>query len=383
MTNGRSVVAVLALLAWPAVAQEASPPNIRFASALAERRWDGLAEGYILRLLADGETPDDQRSSLAGELSALLARRAAVADDDAAAATWDRLDAVLGDAVEQSKDEGSRFRLRLQRATTVLARGRVEWERASLQSFDGRPPAEAATAAAARLRQAADSLNALDADLATAAGRGKPRGSVGDRAKAAEAAELLADVRRRRAEADAAFAETVGDDSQQGVAALRRADALLTPPAEPNGKTPIDPDDALRSIEIRRRLADFGGATDRLDRLAEAAGVDPPMGVAPERLLTERVELLLAQEKILDALAALHAAGTDRPAPPERQYLYVRVLLEQASQMKGDAERAAKLQAAAFRELRRLEAVGGPWLRRGEQLLTRFADGLVSGEAAD
>lgn len=371
-SRGRMGVA-LALAAAVAAAEDSTQA---FVSALRQRRLDALLEGFCRRELAAAAqtTPS---AELAIELSRLLAARAAeTAEPGEREKGWRAADDVLVDAAAASDDPIVQARLTLQRA--AVAQAEADWLQQwdEMQGrFDDSPPA------ARRLRGAVEMLAQLQQSLEDAGARaGEGRTSV-QRERAAELRRLAAACLARLGAAQTSYALALPPSDPKRREMFEAAvETLRRPP-------PIrdDPELAAASaIWLSRALRGLGRWREAWEALEPAERADPSPSTA-DRVFAERIEVLLGEDRLLDALELLHNARSDRPNPPPPwEYLYLKILLGQAKAMHPDADAVGKLQASALRQLRRLEAAGDPvWLRRGEVLLSRHARGLLLRDAAE
>jgi tetratricopeptide (TPR) repeat protein len=368
--------AVVGTFAVAAAAAGADDAAQAFLAALRERRLDALLEAFCRRELA-AAPQTSPNAELAVELSRLLAARAAeTAEPGEREKGWRAADEVLLDAAAASDDPIVQARLTLQRA--AVAQAEADWLQQwdEMQGrFDDSPPA------ARRLRDAVEWLAQLQQSLADASARGGEGRTSVERGRAAQLRRLSAACLARLGAAQTSY-------------------ALALPPADPKRREmfeaavetirriPPSSDDpestAASAVWLSRALRGLGRWREAWEALEAVESIDASPAIA-DRVFAERIEVLLGEDRLLEALELLHNARSARTNPPPQwEYLYLKILLGQAKAMHPDADAVGKLQASALRQLRRLEAAGDPvWLRRGELLLSRHARGLLLRDAEE
>lgn len=351
----------------------------QFLQALRARRLDQLLEAHCLRELARPDLTESQRWTLAVEFATLHALRATeIAEPKAREHEWQAADRLLAETLRQTTDTRQRASLRFQQALFEATRGQwlLEFEELQGHPTIGAGPIRVHLEAAVNgLRQLASDLEARPAD------KGARKANIEERAVVQSLAPLIVPVQYRLGATELALATTYPKDDPAANALVESAVARLEPLSRADA---LDEDSfplVLALLHGYRRLGRFGQADELLHRLQTT---EQPADTK-DGLLAEQVEGLLEQGRSLDALKILYPAIKARPhAPAQWDYLYLRILLEQAQALKSEPTKASKLQASAFLQLRKLrDQQGGPWARRGELLVGKFATELLGTDRAN
>ena len=352
-------------------------PASHFLSALGSRRLDGLLEEYC-REQMNAQSSAPVSPVLAVELAYSLSRRASETSDPVVRdQLWKSSDEILAKATNEAVDVVTRARLALERGSIALAEG--EWLRQwdELQGQIDQAPSAIAKlqAAVSQLRQLRDAIQ-----LSPPPDKAKLR-TASEKETSQQLQQLLPLISYQLGSAELAFGQAFPSGSED-----RKRE--LTAAAE-----------HLRSVAIDPSHGEFGiNATLKLSEAFRALGVPEqawPMLVTidltqltpaiRDRILAERVELLLAENRVIEAIEVVHEERRHQEkVPPAWEYLYLKVLLRQAAQMPSDPGAVGKLQASALRQLRLLDAVPDRlWLRRGEVLLAQHARHLLLRESTE
>jgi len=365
-----------------AVASSDPAPRIdataaQFLSALGNRRLDGLLEEYCRQQMAPADDIPVS-PSLAVELAYSLSRRAAeTAAAPAREQLWKAADDVLSKATNEATDIAVRARLTLERGSLALAEG--EWLR---QWDELQGQVDQAPSAISRLEAAVLQLNQLhDAVELTASGDKSKSRSASER----EAFEQLQQIRLlinfQLGSAELALARSFPPASDDRKRNLTSAAGHLRTVAIDPSRGPIALSATLKLSEAMR----LGGSPEQAWPMLVTIDLKSLKPADRDRVLAERVELLIAENRIIDAIEVVHEERRQKESvPAEWEYLYLKVLLKQAAQMPSDPGAVGKLQASALRQLRLLDAASDPlWLRRGEVLLAQHARHLLLRESTE
>jgi TolA-binding protein len=351
----------------------------RFVEALRTRRLDSLLEAFVAQ--ESTSRGSSFAPALAVELARSLAQRAAEsASERERAELWSSADAILEKASTESTDTILRARLGIERVELGWSQARwlADWD-----ELQGRPSGKSTAIPVLRqtLERARQVTGWLDDRLA----------DLQRQAPATLQKETLAQLHRLQP----ALVLARGNVAVGMARALPPEDperTLLLETALNDFRSVLGEDPAIKQSASR-------GAAESLRLLGRPAEAQAMIDAAlawvkqePARsdLLAEKTEALLDAAKTLEALqivhgerqrrVAQHAKGTD----PRWEYLYLKVVLQQASQMTGDPASASKLQASALRQLRLLDATSNRvWVRRAEQLLSRHARHLMLPETTE
>ena len=377
----RQKTALLAMTTLGLLAVAAAGEEVvgRYVAALRQRRLDRLLERFCESRLANPALPEAQRVPIVLDYSDVLATKATqCADSGRRRKLWESAARLLAESLDRSTDLHSRLALRIQQATLNYTRGHWLAQLLELEPADaGRLPAPLPL-----LASAVQQLQELDREVfgALAEGEGARR-TASQRAQASALAPLGAVVRRRLGVALVALAKSSPSDAPGRRVHLELAIEHL----QPNGLLDADEPDVfaamLELLSAYRLLGQFDRAGQLLQRL-ETKSQTPSQR---DTLVAERIDWLLDQGKRLDALELLQPLFDGRTDPPPRwRFLYLKLMLEQADAMSEQQAKASKLQASAFRQLRKLEATGtGPWTRRAELLLSKHASRLLGQDVAE
>jgi tetratricopeptide (TPR) repeat protein len=352
----------------------------RFVEALRSRRLDAILETYVNEQAAlQGDS--SFAPALAVELARSLAQRAAEANTDAERTTlWKNADSILEKAVTETNDTLLRARLLLERVELGWSESRwlADWDELR-GATEGHPSAIDRLRATleradqlvawcdARLKELSEQApTSLQKETFAQLGRMRPAMILARGHVALELAEAFAkdhSERKRILEKSLAdFRSIASDDPVTRIAAVRGA---------------------ANSLRLLGRAKE---AVAMIDAVSPETLEEP----ARSRLMAERVESLLDAGKTLEALQVVHSQRQNRPLSardtidPRWEYLYLKVVLQQASQMPGDPASASKLQASALRQLRLLDSTTDRiWVRRGELLLSQHARHLMLPETTE
>lgn len=341
---------------------------------LRERRLFRLAESYSLQRLSRGRLSLADRTDLTIELARTLTEHATYAGPAEQAELWNQARKTLQDVLDAEPTHPRRILFEVQLALVPAAAG--EWYRwlADVQPDD---PAVA--------RRAADELNDALSRLRTLAARIAERLRKGSAART-PAGELTSSewrsldfrVRQRLGLVQLNLAHLQPAGSADRTATLLDAQKLLKPLAD----TPEDDEfvwtSRLALIECQRLLGEFSRAENAVRILEERS---PPARFS-DRLVAERVRILMATRRFADATGLLAEREQRAPAlPAELGFLKARLLAEQID------DDAAAGSGAANEERRALEAqverlrreTGGYWTSRAELLLEQVRDRAAYG----
>lgn len=367
----RHVAIVCVCVGWSIMA--CADDTASMLDGLRARKLDQLFGHYCKMRLAEPDLDPGLRAQIGVAYAfQLVAQAGATSDSNLRDRQWNEAREQLVRLSDSIAEPTQKQWLQLQTATLDLAQGR--WWR-QMAELGGRQ--EATSEARRRLELARGLLDNIHSELASPAARRLPaKGSVGE--------TLLSDVRERLALVEFELAQTFSARDAQFKRHLQSVVDRLTPivtgatlvkSTKPAAPTAGAWEAALTLIASCRLLGQFDLSKSLLDRL-ESWPLTPDQS---DDLVAERAELSLAQRQPLAALALLDPLVSARANPPPRwQFIYVRILLEQARGMNADEEKAGKLQAAALLRMRTLERDHpGLWPRRAELLLNEFASELV------
>jgi hypothetical protein len=373
----------LAWIAAPVTGEEDA--SQRFVEALRTRRLDGILQAYVQE-----ESASQGRASfapaLAVELARSLAQRAAeTADDSQRSDLWAQADTILDQAANQTTEPIRRARLFLERIELGWAEGQwlADWDELRGET-DGHP------SAVQRLRQTLQRADQLVEWL------GNRLAELTQQAPASMQKETIAQLRRlsrsielARGNVALALGKALSkNDLAERQRSFERAlvdfrSAASPETDDPNARLLVTASSA-ETLRLMNRPAD---AVAMLDAIP-LTNLEEPLR---SKILFERVESLLAAQRTLEALQIVHAERNNRAISPQKrsidprwEYLYLKVVLQQASQMPSDPQSASKLQASALRQLRLLDSTTQRiWVRRAELLLSQHARHLMLPEATE
>lgn len=382
-----SLVIVIAFILPLAETNDAAPsrdpvPRLgattsQFLSALGARRLDGLLEEYCRQQMVPADdTPVSP--ALAVELAYSLSRRAAeTAAAPAREQLWKAADDVLSKAINDTTDIVIRARLTLERGSLALAEG--EWLR---QWDELQGQIDQAPSAVKRLEESVRQLKQLlDAVEFSAVGdKSKPR-SLHEKESTEELSRLRILINFQLGSAELSLAKSFPSSSEDRHRQLNSAIGHLRTVA-------IDPSRAELTLNATLKLSEAlrtQGQPEQAWPMLVTIDLKTLTQADRNRVLAERVELLLAENRIIDAIEVVHEERRQMESvPAEWEYLYLKVLLRQAAQMPSDPGAVGKLQASALRQLRLLDSASDPlWLRRGEVLLAQHARHLLLRESTE
>lgn len=351
--------------------------SAQFLSALGQRRLDGLLEEYCRQQMVPGDdTP--VAPALAVELAYSLSRRAAeTAAPSAREQLWKAADDVLAKAVNDTTDILIRARLTLERGSLALAEG--EWLR---QWDELQGQVDQAPSAVKRLEEAVRQLKQLlDAVELSTMGDTSKSHSPHEKESMDELKQLKLHISFRLGSAELALAKSLPGPSDARTQELRSAAGHLRMVAIAHSRSELALNAMLKLSDALRTE----GVPEQAWPILITIDLNSLKPSDRDRVLAERVELLLAENRIIDAIEVVHEERRQKDhVPPEWEYLYLKVLLRQAAQMPSDPGAVGKLQASALRQLRLLDSASDPiWLRRGEVLLAQHAKHLLLRESTE
>ncbi|MBY0589494.1 hypothetical protein K2X85_20150 [bacterium] len=360
----------------------------RFVEALRSRRLDGILESYVREesthagVSPSGLTPAIA-PALAVELARSLAQRAAESKDlQQRQSLWQNADTVLDAATQQATEPILRARLWLERVELGWAESHwlADWDELRGQT-DGHP------SAVGRLRQTLERANQLVtwmgdrlAELSRQAPASMQKETIAQLKSIAESVTLA------RGNVALALSKALPKSDQ-----AEQKQLLEKAVADFRAVTSEEPTAHLLAIrgsaEALRELGQPDQAILLLDSIPISSLAEPERS----KILCEKVEVLLADHQTLEALKIVHAERSARASAVEKgsvdprwEYLYLKVVLQQASEMPSDPKSASKLQASALRQLRLLDGTADRiWVRRAESLLSKHAGQLMLPEATE
>lgn len=365
-------VAAMGALLTLAPAASSQESMEEYLEGLRVRRLDGLAEAFTQQVLRDSTAPLDRQVTATIQHSVLLVTQAGeVQNPQAAEKLWNKAAAVIESLLSTTQDESAVMQLRFQLALVLYTRG--DWlNRLRELSEESHPNADKAQF------YLSSSISILQ-ELAEQIARPAPRKPGARRLDLGETQVFASVLRHRIGAAYLALSETYAADDAKRQQALQSAISTLESIDASTSPDPIRV--GLELVTALRHAQRFDAALGAVERFKPLAVQQPDK----DELLAEQVETLLAQQKTLDALAVLFPALQSREEPPSRwNYLYLKVLLIQADAMRGEPEKASKLQASALMQLHRLEQQHASlWVRRAELQLSRHASTLVGEEVEE
>ncbi|MFO0944351.1 MAG: hypothetical protein U1D30_00165 [Planctomycetota bacterium] len=349
----------------------------RLLDQMRARRLDGLLEEFCARNLRRDNLAEFDRARFASSLAGLLTDRAMEAKDEKQRdAAWDGALRALTEALNDTQSATGKISLGYQIAVLELVRG--EWWR---QHGELHPEQnETRSRAKRQLASAIARLKELDLTLFPIIQRGKQMKRPTPASRQALELEPLANaITYRLGLAELTLARCLDEDDPNRKELLRSAIGHIEPTARSSNHAAAF-QASIDSQLAARLMGDFPAANAILDRWMN----EKPSPDEADLLVAERVDWLLDQHKSKDALDLLETTLKSRSSPPPRwSYLYIKALLQSASEEK-DARRVTELHAHAFRQLRVLESMGDtPWLLRGETLLREQASNLSSEDSAN
>jgi hypothetical protein len=351
--------------------------SAQFLTALGQRRLDGLLEEYCRQQMVPADdTPVSPAVavSLAYSLSRRAAETAALAPREQ---LWQAADDVLAKAVNDTSDFLIRAQLTLEWGSLALAKG--EWLRQwdELQGQIDQAPSAVKTLeeASRQLKQLLDAL-----ELSAVGDKSNSRASH-ERESIEELKELQLLTSFQLGSAELALAKSLPASADARAQELQSAVGHLRAVTVSPSRTELTLNATLKLSEALR----IKGIPEQAWPLFVTLDLNSMTPADRDRVLVERVELLLAENRIIDAIEVVHEERRRKDhVPPEWEYLYLKVLLRQAAKMPSDPGAVGKLQASALRQLRLLDSASDPiWLRRGEVLLAQHAKHLLLRESTE
>jgi tetratricopeptide (TPR) repeat protein len=332
--------------------------------ALRERKLDGLTRAWALRELADPARPASVQAQLAVELAgSLLSEADQAASDEDRAKKLSQARGALDLVLKIDPEPAIRFHLLSERAWIDAWAGLRMVDRAE---FD--PHKRVDPEARKHLERA---IAVWSEQLDRIAGEG------GEPAVRQALDAIKRSMMMRLGFASLTLARISSGPERED--RLKVAISRLTPLAANPSAEPA----ALETLGFLMRALRLAGEFERAHRVLDqwlTLESDPAIRDA---VGCERTETHLAERRHLDALKVIVGLRDRDPAfSPRREFLYLRVLLADFEQLADQPEKIAKLQASAFRQLKRLRAEeGGYWTRRAEQLASETTGRLVMGSA--
>lgn len=364
----------MAILVLAGAAPSAEPTE-EFLAALRDHRLDQLLEAFCRRELAAG-AGGGAAGLAAIELSRSLARRAAQTTDAIPRARiWHEAYDVLTRVAETSSDPFTRSQLELHLAALLFAEG--QWQREWEELMGNPAEAVSARAPLERALEVTEELRRRMEQSLEGFRKSKTGPSRDDSLARWEELAGLANLRLGMIRTALARSLPLDDSRREELLTLA-VDNLIPIAGSPSEIA------ATATLTLCDALRGLGRPEEALVHLSVLAG---PLDKATEdRVLAERVEVLLAQDRTLEALEILYRArqaadpraAEQRTLPVEWEFLYLKVLLAQANQMRDDPLAIGKLQASALQRMRALESLGDPlWVRRAEALFRQHARDLL------
>lgn len=364
-----SFVLLLAILmlARGAGAQTLSDQQ-RFAEGLRQQRQFEQAESYCRQQLSSGSLPERARAELTLELIRSCAELAADTPPEDREPVWQRARQAAVEFQRRSPDHPRGILVRMQDALTLVVRGELHRQEAELL-VDAASALEAARSA---LREAARSLEQLDAELTREIPlrhREKPKG---DELSAAELIRLQNQLHYQLARVYRNRALCYPADSDDRVAALTAAVEQLNKPLL--AITARDPLIWPIRLDLAVCFRLLGQASEAEQILREIADSDALAAIRLEAR-AERARLELDRRRPREALAifaeARQIAGQGS-AELEYAYLETCLALWRSAASDGDDAQANTWRDRAVQTAAALETAFGPyWGRRGDLLLVR------------
>jgi hypothetical protein len=337
---------------------------------LRERRLFRLAESYCLQKLSRGRLSLAVRTDLTIELARTLTEHAMYAGPAEQTELWNQARKTLEDVLEAEPTHPRRILFEVQLALVPAAAGECDRSLAELQPDD---PA-IARRAADELNEALSRLRILDARIADRLRKGPAARTPADELSTSEWRSLGFRVRQRLGLVQLNLAHLQPAESADRTATLLDAQKLLKPLAD----TPEDDEfvwtSRLALIECQRLLGEYTRAANAVRTLEGRS----PSAEFSDRLIAERVRILMATRKFADATALL--TERERRAavlPAELGFLKARLLAERiedgvGTAGPGAADEARRALEAQVERLRR--EAGGYWASRAVLLLEQVRD---------
>lgn len=353
----------------------------RYFDELRQRRLFSVAEGYCLDRLSDAALEPRRRAELSLELSRTLVEHAWYATGREQDELWQRAQQVLTDGLAAARTEPERTLLAIQAALVPAARGQaLRWQ---VELF----PHDAAVRrqALAAFDEAIPRLRNLERELTERHAAAQAAGNRERRTQTAwDVRKLLMNVQYQLA------AVLVDQANVFAAGSADRADALLEAERYIRPLTGGAPGEAMtwnsrlllaEVHRLRGNLRDAGVVLGSLER-------DEPPPAVTDRVLAERVRLLLHEDNPTEAALRLSTYRKIHPYPPgELCYLDVQALLalRRVAVEKKDDGLADELLKRGEASVERTERdIGGYWAWRCRVLLdqgrqaSRYGDALAA-----
>ncbi len=369
------VVAAVCLLGAfePSRADDAAlaESTAKYFRELRRRGLFKLAESYCLERLAHAGLSTAERTDLTLELSRTLAEHADFVGSSEQDELWSRSELALTELLKQEPDNPRRLLLEVQRALLPAAIGHSRRLISELDPYDP----SVRKRAAENLNAAVEALRAAETGI-IAKQRKTPasRLAAGGAIRPFELRPLLGHVRYRLGGAILDLAHLQPAGSADRIALAMESQKVLKTVGESADDGDLIWQTRTAFIECSRLLADYGKALREIDALEK---VDPPAEFA-DRLLAERVRVLMAQHEFRSAAALLvEREQANRPAPAEVQMLSIELAIAEwrAANPATDAKVPRRLvQSLEERAAKLRRDVGGFWALRSELLIRQVQD---------
>jgi hypothetical protein len=368
------VLAVACLLSVPHASRADDPAlaesTAKYFRELRRRGLFKLAESYCFERLSHDGLSIAERTDLTLELSRTLAEHAEFVGSSEQDELWARSESALTELLKQDSDNPRRLLLEVQRALLPAAIGHSRRLISELDPYDPsvrKRATESLNAAVEALRTAEAAIVAKQRK--TPASRPAASGTI----RPFELRPLLGHVRYRLAGAILDLAHLQPAGSADRIALALESQKVLKTVGESADEGDLIWQTRTAFVECSRLVADYGKTLREIDALDK---LDPPTEFA-DRLLAERVRVLIAQREFRSAVTLLgEREGASRP-PGELQALSIELPIAEwrAANPATDAKVPRRLlQTLEERAARLRKGVGGFWALRGELLIRQVQD---------
>jgi tetratricopeptide (TPR) repeat protein len=358
-----------------------SEASLKYFRELRRRGLFRLAESYCLERLSHSGLSPAERADLSLELSRTLAEHADVVADPEQTELYNRSQSTLTDFLNDEPENPRRLLLEVQRALLPASMGHARRMLVELQPFN----ATARQQAIETLNTAVENLRAAEGQIAqrlkkSSGARSNDNGEI----RPFELKPLLAHVRLAVGEALLDVAQLHPAGSPECVASLIAAQKALKSVSESTDDGDVLWMSRVAFVACSRLLGDHERTLRELDTFEKRS---PPPEIF-DRLLAERVRVLIAQKKFRDA-TALFARLQREPQPLAGEFGLLQIELSIAEWQAGQPGRDQKvpaqlMQSLADRAVRLRRESGGYWGSRGDLLIGRLRDAQQYGaELAD
>ncbi len=346
----------------------------RYMNQLRARQLFTLAESYCLRQLSDRTKSPSEYFQLSRELSNTYVEHARHVSDAESAGLWQQAHVVITAALERTSDTSSRRMLRIQSARVDANRGDHLRHRHDLSPFDGGLRDQATRL----LHEAIKDLVEIEKELKEApqATRAQNQGT----AAPAQLRRLISEIQLQIGQCYLNLALLQKPTMPDRVDALIQADQWLRKFV---ASVPRESDRYAGQV-LLARVAGLRGDIARATRMLSDIEQKSPVPEVMDRVIAERVRLLLLEKNPTDAAQLVSQYRRDRlKLTGELQFLNVQSLigLWKIADAQKQSALAAQLMQRIGSEVATLEIeTGGYWAARGRMNLDQTLKSQKYGE---